>query len=184
LQEGIASFLSRQIAQLSTEEREVEFEDAAYRLSQTQPFTWRREHVRCDRTIFNECAVFNNLEERFAKFLDEAGDVLRFAALAESYTRFRVDYLNPSGAIKLYYPDFVAVQNTEGGEVFWILETKGREDENVAYKDASIKNWCEQISVQSGTQWDYRKVRQVVFDKFRGKTLGELIELIDKSVAG
>jgi type III restriction enzyme len=122
--------------------------------------------------------VFNNLEERFAQFLDHAPDVLRFAALAESYTRFRVDYLNPHGAIKLYYPDFVAVQKTEEGVVYWIMETKGREDENVQYKDAAINNWCENITAQTGNQWRYLKVPQVMFDKFKGKQLADLITVI------
>jgi len=174
LQEGVAAFLSRQIAQLATEQREIEFEDAHFVLSKTQPFTWKRKHVTCQHTIFNECAVYNHLEERFAKFLDHAPDVLRFAALAESYTRFRVDYLNPSGAIKLYYPDFVAVQKTDDGIVYWILETKGREDENVAHKDAAIGNWCEKITTQTGKQWRYLKVPQALFDKFKGKALAEL----------
>jgi hypothetical protein len=57
------------------------------------------------------------------EFLDEVPDIVCSAALAESYTRFRVDYLSSSGAIKFYYPDFVAVQETAEGEVNWIVET-------------------------------------------------------------
>lgn len=163
LQEGIAAFLSRQIAELATVERAIEFEDAAFRLSQTTPFTWRRQHVTCQRTIFFACATFNDLETRFAQFLDQAPDILRFAALAESYTRFRVDYLSQNGAIRFYYPDFVAVQQTAAGEVNWIIETKGREDENVAHKTASIEAWCEKISQQTGRPWRYLKVPQAQF---------------------
>jgi len=179
LQEGIAAYLSRQIAQLATEQREIEFEDAHFVLSKTLPFTWRRKHIICKHTIFNECAVYNNLEERFAQFLDHATDVLRFSALAESYTRFRVDYLNPHGAIKLYYPDFVAVQKVDDEIVDWILETKGREDENVEYKDAAIRAWCENITTQTGKQWRYLKVPQAMFDQFKGKQLMELVQLIE-----
>lgn len=178
LQDGIAAFLSRQIAKLATEKREIEFEDAHFSLSQTIPFTWRRKHIPCNHTIFNECAVYNHLEERFAQFLDNAPDVLRFAALAESYTRFRVDYLNPHGAIKLYYPDFVAVQKVDGEIVNWILETKGREDENVQHKDAAMKAWCENITFQTGKQWRYLKVPQIRFDKFKGSRLEELIAVL------
>jgi len=179
LQEGIAAFLSRQIAQLATEEREIEFEDAHFVLSKTLPFTWRRKHAACQHTIFNECAVFNNLEERFAQFLDHAPDVLRFAALAESYTRFRVDYLNPHGAIKLYYPDFVAIQKSPNGEVNWIIETKGREDENVQHKDAAIQSWCERITLQTGSVWKYIKVRQIDFDNFEKDKLADLVKHIE-----
>jgi len=174
LQDGIAEFLSHRIAELATQERAIEFEDAAFHLSQTQPFTWRRLHLACDKTIFNECAVFNDLEARFAQFLDGASDVLRFAALAESYTRFRVDYLSSTGAIKFYYPDFVAVQQTPEGEVNWIVETKGREYEEVAHKDASIRDWCEKISAQTGQTWRYLKVPQKRFDASDAETFGEL----------
>jgi len=179
LQDGIATFLSRRIAELTTQERAIEFEDAAFRLSQTQPFTWSRLHLACDKTIFNECAVFNDLEARFAQFLDGASDILRFAALAESYTRFRVDYLSTTGAIKFYYPDFVAVQQTPEGEVNWIVETKGREYEDVTHKDGSIRDWCEKISAQTGQAWRYLKVPQRRFDASDAETFGELVEELD-----
>ena len=63
--------------------------------------------------------------------------------------------------------------------ISWILETKGREDENVAYKDASISAWCEKISTQTGQMWMYKKVPQVLFDKFKEKRLSDLIRFID-----
>ena len=191
LQEGIAAFLSRQIGELSTSERAIEFEDASFRLSQTPPFTWRRQHIPCQHTVFNECAVYNDLEARFARFLDQAPDVLRFAALAESYTRFRVDYLSAQGAIRFYYPDFVAVQRspaqqgqTAAGVVNWILETKGQQDANVAYKDASIARWCQQISRQTGQTWRYRKVLQARFDASQATTLAELLTELDSQEQG
>ncbi|TEU21742.1 MAG: hypothetical protein E3J21_01825 [Anaerolineales bacterium] len=180
LRDGIAEFLSREIAELATQERAIEFEDAAFRLSQTKPFTWRRLHIPCEKTIFYECAVFNDLEARFAQFLDAAPDILRFAALAESYTRFRVDYLSERGAIKFYYPDFVTVQQTPNDEVNWIIETKGREYENVEQKDASIRDWCEKITAQTGQTWRYLKVPQVAFDRQKWATFGELAEAILK----
>jgi len=183
LQDGISTFLSQQIADLATQERAIEFEDAAFRLSQTEPFTWRRLHVACDKTIFNECAVYNDLEAGFARFLAGASDVLRFAALAESYTRFRVDYMSSSGAIKFYYPDFVAVQGTPEGEVNWIVETKGREWDDVAQKDASIRDWCEKITAQTGRPWRYLKVPQREFDSSKAGTFGEMVaELVGENL--
>jgi len=179
LQEGIAAFLSREIAQLATRERAIQFEDAAFRLSHTQPFTWRRLHIACDKTIFNECAAFNDLEARFAQFLAGAPDILRFAALAESFTRFRVDYLSSTGAVKFYYPDFVAVQQTSDGEINWIIETKGREYENVAHKDASIRDWCATISTQTGQAWRYMKVPQRDFDTGTAQTFDALQQVIE-----
>ena len=179
VQDGVATFLSREIARLSTQQRTIEFEEAGFHLAQTPPFTWRRQHLRCTKTIFNECAVYNDLEADFARFLDAAPDVLRFAALAESYTRFRVDYLSSTGAIRLYYPDFVAVQETPAGEVNWIIETKGRPFEEVEHKDASIREWCVKISAQTGQTWCYLKVPQAWFDKYEGEMLGGLAEYVE-----
>jgi type III restriction enzyme len=164
LQEGIATFLSRKIAQLATQEREIEFEERGFKLSQTANFIWRRQHLECQRTVFNLVTVYNDLEARFAHFLDSAPDIERFASLAESYTCFRVDYLSTTGAIKFYYPDFVAVQKAQDGEVNWIIETKGREYEDVQHKDKSIEEWCQKISTQTGQTWRYLKVSQTIFD--------------------
>jgi type III restriction enzyme len=106
LQQGIAKYLAR----------EIEFEEEDFKLSDTQPFVWRRRHLQCEHTIFNYVATYNDFESEFAKFLNQCPDILRFAALAEHFTRFRVDYLSPSGAIKFYYPDFVAVQKVKNGQ--------------------------------------------------------------------
>jgi len=176
VREAIVKYLSKEISDLGVKQREIEFEDASFKLSDTLPFIWHRQRVRCQKTIFNECAVFNNLESRFAEFLDNALDIKRFATLAESFTRFKVDYLSDSGAIRFYYPDFLAVQNFEGKEIYWILETKGREDVNVALKDEAIINWCEKISNQTGQDWRYMKVSQARFDSFSGTCFADLVQ--------
>ena len=133
MQEGIAKYLARKIAKLTIKQRVIKFDNADFRLSETKPFSWRRNlpPLEAKKTVFNFVATYNDFERRFAKFLDCTGDVVRFAALGTteqggSGTSFRVDYLKPSGAIGFYYPDWVAIQETEGGEVNWIIETKGR----------------------------------------------------------
>jgi type III restriction enzyme len=134
LQEGIAKYLARKIAELTMDRRAIEFEKSDFRLSETRHFGWRRNlpPLEAKKTVFNYVATYNDFERRFAEFLDKkAGDVLRFASLGtteqgESGTQFRVDYLKPSGAIGLYHPDWVVVQKTKAGEVNWIIETKGR----------------------------------------------------------
>jgi type III restriction enzyme len=112
IQEGIAKYLARKIAELTIDRRAIEFEQADYRLSETKPFSWRRNlpPLVARKTLFNYAATYNDFERRFAEFLDKkAADVLRFAALGtteqgESGTQFRVDYLKPSGAIGFYHP--------------------------------------------------------------------------------
>jgi type III restriction enzyme len=164
-QRTIAGYLAKEIGKLVIEKREIQFENATYRLSATPTFVWRRRHVQCGKTIFNYVATYNDFETRFAEFLDAAPDVDRFAALAEHFTRFRVDYVSQRGAIKFYYPDFVAVQVLpDGGSVNWILETKGRLFDNVANKDEAILDWCSRVTAQTGQTWRYMRINQTVFD--------------------
>ena len=172
LRAGIAKYLASAIAKLTVERRELEFESANFRLSNTKPFSWRRNlpPLEAKKTVFNFVATYNDFERSFAAFLDRAADVLRFAALGtteqdNSGTAFRVDYLKASGAIGFYYPDWVAVQQTENGEVNWIIETKGRVWEGTDLKDAAMDEWCRRVRDAAGIVWRYLRVNQTEFAK-------------------
>lgn len=183
LQEGIAKYLARKIAELTVEKRKLEFEKADHRLSQTKPFRWLRNlpPLEARKTIFNLVATYNEFERQFAGFLDRAPDVVRFASLGtteqgDSGTQFRVDYLKPSGAIGFYHPDWVAVQKTTQGEVNWIMETKGRVWEGTEAKDAAMQQWCERITERTGQRWRFKRIDQSAFEAQRPRTLKEATE--------
>ena len=170
LQEGIAGYLAREIAEISIERRSVEFENEAYRLSQTKNFIWRRNlpPMVAEKTIYNYVATYNDFERRFAAFLDRAKDVARFAALGtteqgNSATTFRIDYLKGSGAIGFYYPDWVVVQVAENDEVNWVVETKGRVWEGTDEKDAAAREWCKKVGEATGRTWKYTRINQSEF---------------------
>ncbi|MCK5805170.1 MAG: DEAD/DEAH box helicase family protein [Lentisphaeria bacterium] len=167
LLEAIAVLLGRKIGELTATPRPVKLQGAKHRLSETEPFLWRRMSVVCQKTIFNRVACYNQLETSFAEYLDSCDDIERFAALAEWFTSFHVQYLSKAGSIRLYYPDFVAVQHTDDGSVFWILETKGREFEETDAKAAHMIRWCAEVSRESGQTWRYLKVLQHVFLAYR-----------------
>jgi type III restriction enzyme len=137
---------------------------SSLKLSQINAFLWSKPCVaNQNKCIFNHTPVWNNLERAFALFLENAGDVIRFSALAETRTIFNIPYFNRYGRPALYYPDFVVVQKVGNKEKHWIIETKGREDDNVALKDAATKNWCQKVttSTQSTSNlqiWDYMKI--------------------------
>lgn len=184
IQEGIAKYLARKIAELTIDRRAIEFEKADFKLSETRPFSWRRNlpPLVAKKTIFNFVATYNDFERRFAEFLDEkARDVARFAALGtteqgESGTQFRVDYLKPSGAIGFYHPDWVVVQKAKDGLLNWIIETKGRVWESTAAKDAAMDDWCERVSAETGQPWRFKRVNQSEFDSRRPSSLAEVLE--------
>ena len=171
IREGIAKYLVRKIADLTVERREIEFDNQDFRLSETKPFSWRRNlpPLEAEKTVFNFVATYNDFERHFAEFLDNVGDVLRFAALGTteqgaSGTLFRVDYLKPSGAIGFYYPDWVAVQRELDGQIInWVIETKGRVWEGTEEKDAAIREWCRRVSAATGDEWKYLRVNQTDF---------------------
>ncbi len=171
IREAIAKYLARKIAELTVERREIEFAKQDFRLSETKRFSWRRNlpPLEAEKTVFNFVATYNDFERRFAEFLDYAGDILRFAALGTteqgaSGTKFRVDYLKPSGAIGFYYPDWVAVQcDLDGAIVNWVIETKGRVWEGTADKDEAMHDWCRRVSAATGDEWKYLRVNQTDF---------------------
>ena len=183
IQEGIAKYLARKIAELTIDRLAIEFERADYRLSETKPFSWRRNlpPLVAKKTVFNYVATYNDFERRFAEFLDNTkNDVLRFAALGtteqgESGTQFRVDYLKPSGAIGFYHPDWVVVQETKAGDVNWIIETKGRVWEGTTAKDEAIREWCARIAEATGTAWRFVRVDQVDFDAQKPEAVADLL---------
>lgn len=178
-QDRVATFIGRKLGEVIAEKKPLTIETAPIRLSQTPPFLWRRKHEAMNKTIFNEVATFNPFETSFAQFLaNGCKDVLRFAALAETFTGFWVDYLKPSGAIGRYYPDWVLVQKTRTGEVHWIVETKGRVWEGTEQKDAAIRYWCTEVSRLTGDPWRYMRVDQEIWAPDRLHSYSDLVELV------
>ena len=179
VREQVAGEIARRIGELTVDKKELEFENAEFRLSQVEPFAWRRIHFAATRTIFNFVTAYNAYERRFAEFLDRCEDVPRWAALATHFTRFNVTYLNKNGALKRYYPDFVAVQTTVAGDINWIVETKGRMYEDVQHKDLGTRQWCRTIVDESGQDWRYMRVDQLIFDKGTFDNLDHLIRVVE-----
>ncbi|MEA1963989.1 MAG: DEAD/DEAH box helicase family protein [Candidatus Aerophobetes bacterium] len=178
--EAIIDLLAKKLGKVTVEQKETVLVSSPSRLSRIPSFIWRRKHLRLNKTIFNFVAAFNNFEVDFTVFLDRCEDITRFAALAG---KFKVDYLSSRGAVRFYWPDFVAVQETNGKVINWIIETKGREYEDTDRKDATIKKWCEDVSKQTKTPWHYLKVPQSIFDKEKHKIrkFSELVGVVKGS---
>ena len=176
----IANFLGRKIGELLIEKITVPVPQPPLKLSKTPNFAWRRQWSEMKKTVFNYVATFNAFETAFGEFLDRVPDVKRFAALAEYYTGFSVDYLKPAGALGKYFPDWVAVQKTSGGDVNWIIETKGRVWEGTEEKDAAIRHWCTQVSASTGEPWQYMRVDQPIFRPDNLRTFEDLVVLIQE----
>ena len=165
------------IRALSITEREPTIEKKALRVSETAPFPWSRETVAGERTVFNLTPVDSSLEARFARFLDRAEDVMAWAKLTMN-TRFALEYISATGALRYYYPDFVMRLRDDS---CLVVETKGQEDLDVALKDRRARRWCEDAARLSGRDWAYEKVPQKLFDTFDGDTVEGLRRFLDAS---
>jgi len=156
---------------------EVKVTNYPISLMELDGFYWKRDHASLKKTVFNYTPVYNELEKGFAKFLEQAEDIKKFAALAETYTKFNIPYLNMKGSQGLYYPDFIAEQELKKGKVIhWIIETKGYEDENVQFKDSETENWCKHATKHTAQEWKFMKVPDKFFKGLREipKTFAEL----------
>lgn len=56
-----------------------------------------------------------------------------------------------------------------------LIETKGREDPDVAHKDRAALLWCENATRLTDQQWAYLQVPQTGFDKLQPDLFSELL---------
>ncbi|MCD6238855.1 MAG: hypothetical protein J7K51_05985, partial [Thermotogae bacterium] len=151
-------------------EKEPEKRDTI-KLSDTRPFVCSKLVYPANKCIFNYVPCDNDLEVDFAKFLDRAEDVEAFSKIVLKMGFF-VEYRDSNGNLRLYYPDFVVL--TDRDEHI-IVETKGREDVDVKYKDKRIRLWCEDATNLMKSKWSFIRVDQADFEKYRFKSIKELI---------
>lgn len=155
---------------LVVEELTPELSGEARKLSETPPFPFARPTLPSTKTVYNLVACGNEFEKAFARFLDKAGDIERFAKLPEQFN-FSIEYTDSNNNLRYYEPDFVAV-TTNGTQ--WLVETKGREDIDVANKDRAAILWCENATWLTGTEWSYLKIPQREFEKLQADEFADL----------
>jgi type III restriction enzyme len=169
----------RVLKKLSIAEQEPQLLDPARVLSFCQPFPWSRKVHEADHCVLNMVPCDNEFELAFSKFLDDAADVNRFSKLPQPFG-FSIDYTDGGMNLRSYYPDFVAV-DTQG--VHWLIETKGAETAEVVHKDLAARNWCENASQLTQSEWRYIKVPQKAFEALQPSKLADLRALVSTNAA-
>jgi type III restriction enzyme len=139
-------------------------------LSTTERFPFSRPTFAASKTVFNLVAADNEFERDYAHFLQDATDVRAFAKLPQRYG-FAIEYTDAATNLRYYEPDFVAI-DVYG--THHLIETKGREDVDVAHKDRAAMIWCESATLLTGTPWRYVKVPQAEFAKLQPSELSEV----------
>lgn len=131
--------------------------------------TSRRPAEPAARTPFNLVPCNRALEVTFTHWIDKAVDVAAFCKNAGPQC-LRIDYLAEGGRLAFYTPDFI-VRKANGH--YLLVETKGREDREVAAKANAAVSWCKASSTKK-VPWDYLYVGEGVFERMTGNTLDEL----------
>jgi type III restriction enzyme len=102
--------------------------------------------------------------------LESAPEVTAFAKLPEQFG-FAIEYTDAVSNLRYYEPDFVVVLSND---THYLIETKGREDVDVAHKDRAARIWCENATLLTGTPWEYIKVPQKEFEKLEPTQFSDL----------
>jgi type III restriction enzyme len=165
----IKSFV-KELRKVVVEELEPQLLNAGRLLSSTPSFPWSRLTLKAQKCVLNLVPCGNRYEHRFAKFLEDADDIVRFAKLPDKFG-FVIPYTDAMSNLRHYEPDFVAV--TADG-THQLIETKGQEDVNVRHKDQAARLWCENATVLTGTVWVYRKIMETEFDTLQPSMFDEL----------
>jgi type III restriction enzyme len=107
--------------------------------------------------------------------LEAAPDVTAFAKLPEQFG-FAIEYTDAVSNLRYYEPDFVAVLSNG---THHLVETKGREDVDVAHKDRAAQIWCENATLLTGVAWEYIKVPQKEFEKLEPTQFSDLAVFVN-----
>ncbi len=140
-------------------------------LSSTPAYPFSKKLYESEKSIFNYVACDNEFELSFAKFLHLAGDVISFSKLPLQFG-FSIQYTDRRANIRHYFPDFI-IKLSE--KEFWIVETKGREDVEVALKDQAAMNWCDNATSLTDDTWNYLKIGQREFEQLHPDNFAELL---------
>lgn len=129
------------------------------------------------KSVFNRIVGDSNFELEFSVFLEKCDDLISFAKNFQNKeaTALRIEYKNAEGFIANYYPDFfVKVDDKQ----VYIIETKGREEEDDKIKFERLQKWCEDVNArQSRVVYKALYVKQEDYEKNLAKNFSELVRL-------
>ena len=161
------------INDLTLEEAEVRVSDTI-KVTNTRPRIVKdQKNFIASKSPFNRIVGDNDLENRFGMLMENLPDVISFTKNYENIG-FKLDYVNAEGRLANYYPDFIIKLDDNS---YFIIETKGRVDENDQLKVKRLRTWCEDITANTDKNYDFLFVDQATFDEVSGSiaVFGDLI---------
>ena len=177
-QERLINIFVEKLRNMTFVDRKPRLGNDVIKLSNLKPFVWSRMIYPASKCIFNYVPCDNKFEVDFAKFLDNAEDIVSFGKIVMKLGFF-VEYINSNENLKLYYPDFI-VKTSKGEHL--IVETKGRVDVDVKRKDERIKKWCEDATILTNEPWNFIRVDEELFRTHQFNSLEDLEKLLGCSM--
>jgi len=151
------------------------------KVSEARPFVVNNKSFFIPKkSVFNRIVGDSDFELVFSEFLEKCDDVTSFAKnyMNKEANALRIEYKNAEGFIATYYPDFFVKTNDK---IIYIIETKGREDEDDKIKFERLKLWCDDVnSRQSRSIYKALYVKQEEWDKYKAKSFKELVDLFSE----
>ena len=132
------------------------------------------------KSVFNKIVGDSNFELEFAGFLEDCDDIISYAKNFQNKeaNALRIEYKNAEGFIATYYPDFFV--KVDDKKVF-IIETKGREEEDDKLKFERLEKWCADVNDRQ-TKMIYKAlyIKQEVWDENKAKNFDEVVRIFNK----
>lgn len=137
-----------------------------------------RPTVSSPKTLFNLVPCNQGLEVAFSKFVGASPDVVAFAKNAGPQA-LRIDYLSGGTRLAFYTPDFF-VHGCDNN--YYLVETKGRADQEVSAKARAAVGWCKAASSKTA-KWNYVYVPQGTFERLSSPDFTDLVSLCRPALA-
>lgn len=151
------------------------------KVSEARPFVVNdKSFLIPQKSVFNKIVGDSNFELEFSAFLEKCDDIISFAKNFQNKeaSALRIEYKNSEGFIATYYPDFfVKVDDKQ----VYIIETKGREEDDDKIKFKRLIKWCEDVNArQSRVSYNALYVKQEEYEANPAKNFDELVRLFSK----
>ena len=159
------------------------------RVSESKAFPWTKLFIDSNKSLMARTfykngklqkipsvPVDNEFEREFVNFLENASDTISFIKNVPFAVGFNILYFDPAlSKWRRFYPDFLV----KGNDGYYIVETKGREEEGIKYKNEAAKRWCETVNEATDVKWEYIYLTQDIFEKYRiSDSIKELVEKV------
>jgi len=151
------------------------------KISEARPFVVNdKSYLIPKKSVFNKIVGDSDFELVFSDFLENCADVISFAKNFQNKeaSALRIEYKNSEGFIATYYPDFFVKKDEK---TVYIIETKGREEENDKLKFERLQKWCEDVNNRQ-TRIIYKAlyIKQEEWGKDKLKNFDEVVRVFDK----